>query len=217
MGKVEDIRFNKFGRLTVVCRAENVFYSSAMRTQWICKCDCGNYLYITTKELKSGRVRSCGCLLRETAKTFCESRRKIAKEDKSIYNTWKNIRSRCNCDSHPEYHRYGGRGIMLCEEWNDPLVFIAWCKENGWQKGLDIDRIDNDGNYEPSNCQFLTRSANVRKQKKKYVINGIEMTEGDIDKATGHYSGYAKYLRRRYGDVEMINRVTKQMQERRLF
>lgn len=80
------------------------------------------------------------------------------------YNIWQNMKARCLRQSHPKYHRYGGRGITICSDWLEFEPFYKWALENGWAKGLQIDRIDNNGNYEPSNCQFLTIHANSRKK-----------------------------------------------------
>lgn len=87
---------------------------------------------------------------------------------RKIYITWKNIKGRCYRKNHPKYHRYGGRGIKVCDEWLDKetgvITFLKWSLSHGWKKGLTLDRIDNDGNYCPENCQWITLSANSRKK-----------------------------------------------------
>lgn len=81
-----------------------------------------------------------------------------------LYKRWETMCSRCRYPSSPNYARYGGRGITVCEEWrDDPAAFIAWAEANGYQPGLELDRIDNDGPYAPWNCQFITHRANMRK------------------------------------------------------
>lgn len=82
-----------------------------------------------------------------------------------IYNSWQNMKSRCLCPSNQKYSRYGGRGIKVCAEWIDIIGFYNWAKSSGWAKGLQIDRIDNDGDYEPSNCRWVTPSDNARRKR----------------------------------------------------
>lgn len=85
-------------------------------------------------------------------------------KEESWYNSWVKMRSRCNNKNDKKYYRYGGRGIKICEEWSDPIVFRQWSIENGWKKGLTIDRIDNDGDYCPQNCRWVSVSENSRKK-----------------------------------------------------
>lgn len=82
----------------------------------------------------------------------------------SFYNSWQNMKARCLRPSHPKYHRYGGRGIDICSEWLTIEGFSSWALNNGWREGLTIDRIDNNRNYEPKNCRWVSLSANSRKK-----------------------------------------------------
>lgn len=81
-----------------------------------------------------------------------------------IYNSWTGMRQRCTNKKNPKFNRYGGRGIKVCEEWNDANTFKEWALKNGWEKGKQIDRIDNDGDYEPSNCRWVSVSENSRRK-----------------------------------------------------
>ena len=84
---------------------------------------------------------------------------------KGFYNSWQNIKARCLRKNHPKYLRYGGRGISICPEWLAIEGFAAWALSSGWSEGLSIDRIDNDGNYEPSNCRWISMSENSRRKR----------------------------------------------------
>lgn len=84
---------------------------------------------------------------------------------------------RCNGENYQFYYRYGGRGIKVCEEWKDYSVFKAWALNNGYTDNLTIDRIDNDGNYEPSNCQWLTNRENAIKGGSRVIPEGLEKSD----------------------------------------
>lgn len=85
-------------------------------------------------------------------------------EEKGIYNSWQNMKSRCLSPSHPKYERYGGRGIKICPNWLNIDGFYEWAKKSGWFPGATIDRIDNDGDYTPENCRWISVSENSRKK-----------------------------------------------------
>ena len=96
-----------------------------------------------------------------------------------LYNAWKNMRRRCDNPNTKWYKNYGGRGIKVCEEWNaDPLEFIHWALSNGWEQGLTLDRIDNNGNYEPNNCQWISRQDQLlnRRNNRVMTLNGKTQT-----------------------------------------
>lgn len=95
--------------------------------------------------------------------------------NKHLYNVWTTMLHRCNDPKRKKYKDYGGRGISVCPEWNDPNVFIDWAEQNGYEPGLQLDRIDNNGNYSPDNCRWLTPKENSRNRRNTVflTVNGI--------------------------------------------
>lgn len=161
----------KFGRLTVI---EKVDKNGHRNNRWLCKCDCGNEAVISASELVNGHTRSCGCLMRETsAKTLTTH----GKSKERLYTVWQGMIGRCNRPSLKSYKYYGGRGIKVCDEWlHDYEAFREWAYANGYDENAPIqqctiDRIDVNGNYEPSNCRWAdakTQARNQRPRKRGY-------------------------------------------------
>lgn len=105
-----------------------------------------------------------------------------------LLNTWQNMKARCLNPNHPKYHRYGGRGIKVCEDWIDSNGFIDWAYSTGWEEGMTIDRIDNDGDYCPENCQWLSHSANSRKKRTtKITFNEAQQIRKRIENGESEY------------------------------
>lgn len=144
--KDEDLIGKRFGRLTVI----SVFKKNR---KWChCKCDCGKEKDIRLDCLIGDKCHSCGCLNLEAIKTHGYSKHKL-------YNSFYRIIKRCTDKSNKDYKYYGARGIKICDEWRcDPKMFVEYCLENGWKEGLTIDRIDVNGNYEPTNCRWITKT-----------------------------------------------------------
>ena len=163
MGRKNNLKGYRFDRLLVICdtglrdKHYHVFY--------LCKCDCGIFTVSRGDHLKTGRIRSCGCWHSELAEKHAKLNFSTHGDSKTkLYAVWAQMRYRCRNQTNRQYKYYGKRGIRVCPEWKDSyLPFKTWALKNGYQKHLTIDRIDNDGNYEPSNCQFIARSEHSRK------------------------------------------------------
>lgn len=171
MQKLIDLTGKQFGRLTVIKR--NGTYISPKKTsrspRWLCICDCGREVNITGRDLKRGSTKSCGCLKAEIVKIASKTH---GLEGTRIYQVWRAMKERCYLPTDKRYKNYGGRGIKVCDEWKDNFqAFYDWAITNGYKEELlpsgrnkwSIDRIDSDGNYEPSNCRWISLSENTKK------------------------------------------------------
>lgn len=158
----------KFGRLTVVRDTRKRYRTEVI---WLCKCDCDSSIEVVSSYLRKGDTKSCGCLKKEKAKIMGLRNKgknhpqyKHGDRDTSFYRLWKGIKCRCHNQNYWSYKYYGGRGIKICPEWRDDYrIFKQWAFANGYKPGLVIDRINNDGNYTPDNCQWITRAENTKK------------------------------------------------------
>lgn len=189
MGKTrsENLAGLKFGRLSVI---EYMGPNKFRAATWLCRCDCGTDTVVTAGQLKSGGTRSCGCLQREKARETVlayyksdrykpPSRYKHGMAKTPLYNAWLRMRGRCNNPKFEHYDRYGGRGIKVCAEWNEHFEpFMEWALANGFEEGLEIDRIDNNGDYCPENCRWATRTEQMRNRS-----NTIFVTHNGVTKA----------------------------------
>ena len=135
--------------------------------QWLCKCDCGNIKTYTTSNLNI--VKGCG-----------KCRGKHNSSGTKLYRTYHRMKNRCYNKKFPHYEIYGGRGIEVCDEWRNNFInFYNWAINNGYKENLTIDRINPNGNYEPSNCRWITmfEQANNKRNNLFFTINGITKTQ----------------------------------------
>lgn len=159
----------RYGRLLVIEKADSL----KGHVRWLCKCDCGNECIVHGSALKSGNTTSCGCYKRENAKALYSS---VRQNDKRLYAVWNGIKQRCTNENNKSFHDYGGRGIKMDPEWaNHYEAFYDWAIKSGYKDGMEIDRIDNDGDYCESNCRFVSRDvqANNKRNVKLYTIDGV--------------------------------------------
>lgn len=157
-------------------------------------CSCGSVKWILPKSVKSGNTSSCGCLHREMLLARLTTH---GMRDTKLYYVWVEMRKRCSSDK----PRYGGRGISVCEEWGSFAVFHDWSIRNGYRPGLSIDRIDNDGNYQPDNCRWTTRVVQARNTSTNHMIAAFGETKCmaawvDDDRCTVSYGCLKRRIRR---------------------
>lgn len=208
MAHSNGIEGKTFGRLTVIRRVGSKKGNRQSRALWLCTCECGGEKVVSTRDLTSGHVRSCGCLLDESRRMpklgqrYNNLNTEITESHRHLRSIWKGIIQRCLNPNHPEYGRYGGRGITVCKEWiGNSRSFIKWGLENGYEIGLSVDRVDNDGNYEPSNCTFISRSENAKKKRTSLYLTaeGKTMTLCEWSRYLNRSIGYLGYWAKKYG------------------
>lgn len=158
MRPIIDMRNERYNRLIVLSLVGS---RSGVGAVWRCRCECGTELNVTRKCLRAGMVQSCGCLHRRNARARLLVH---GLHGSKLYWIWVQLRQRCTNPNNSRYPRYGGRGILVCPQWREDFKqFCDWAVAAGYVEGLTIDRKDNDGNYDPGNCQWLTRSEHTTK------------------------------------------------------
>lgn len=161
----------KFNRLTVI--KEELERTNSGKVQFLCKCDCGNFITTVGSKLVSNHTKSCNCLQKEAAKETSKGSITHNKSKNRIYTIWASMKAQCYNEKNEAYCRYGGRGIIVCDRWKNSFKLFLEDMGEG-TKGLSIDRINNDEIYEPNNCKWSTQ------------------VEQENNKSTNRYMFYSK-------------------------
>ena len=161
-----------FSRWTVI----GIPYKKPSERKYVaCRCQCGAEKDISVADLLYGQTHSCGCLQRERAAAY---QYRHGDAYAKLYYVWKNIRERCSKPTSKAYKDYGGRGIRVCDEWQqDYATFREWAMANGYRQGLAIDRIDTNGNYCPENCRWVTSLVNNRNRRQHHYVTAFGETK----------------------------------------
>lgn len=162
MSRVIDLIDQRFTRLEVI-RLHGT--DKRGERMWECICDCGNMCNVLSSNLRSGHTKSCGCLNRERSR---DRKYKHGMYGTGVYSSWQAMIQRCANPNNPFYHRYGGRGIKICDRWLSFENFYADMGDS--TSGYQIDRIDNDGDYEPTNCRWSTPKENTRNRSSNIEV-----------------------------------------------
>lgn len=199
----------RFGRL-VATQKKKILKGNRNRTYWECVCDCGSVVDIRQDQLKSGTTRSCGCLKIDQDRKNLDQRTH-GDSGERLYKIWLGMKARCNNPNVECYPRYGGRGIKVCDSWNeDYTIFKEWALKNGYSDDLTIDRIDNLGDYGPENCRWATNKeqANNRRTTNKVEHKGETMSLMELSEKTGaSYSALKVRYRQGKRGKELLKHV----------
>lgn len=175
MSAIKNLTDQRFGRLVArTLSPERTRKSGAI---WICECDCGTVLPVPTVGLSTGNTQSCGCLQRDRASETNQTHKQSATR---TYWAWGNMKKRCQGPGNSHYHRYGGRGIRVCDRWATSFEnFLADMGEA--PPGLSVERKDNNGHYSPENCVWATAEQQGRNKSTNHIIivDGVAKTLGE--------------------------------------
>ena len=184
MAKALNIAGQRFGRLTVIERVE----SPRAQAQWRCVCDCGKETVVRSQDLRNGHTKSCGCYGLEVSVSHTPSFSTHKESRSRLYRVWIGMKGRCNNCKNKAYSYYGGRGIKVCQNWDESYaLFRDWALANGYQENLTIDRIDVNGNYCPENCRWVSMKVqmNNTRANRRITLNGETKTMAEWSESTG--------------------------------
>ena len=164
MGNFIDLSGQRFGRLMVLKRVEN---SNRGQSRFLCKCDCGNETIVHALNLKKGSTKSCGCYRQECG---VKNNTIHGMTGTLVYKIWRLMIARCEDSKEVSYKNYGGRGITVCKQWR--YSFETWYADMGEMPTPKhtLERINNDGNYEPSNCRWATWKEQCNNRRNNHII-----------------------------------------------
>ncbi len=177
----KDLTGQRFGRLVVL----EFVPTEDKYSYWKCRCDCGNIITVRNSHILSGHTNSCGCLQKQKLRERLTTHNLT---DTRLYRIWHNMKQRCYNYNHNSYNSYGGRGIKICDTWIDDFqAFYEWAMSNGYKDNLSIDRIDNNGDYEPSNCRWTDKVIQSRNKRTNTIVKykGKDMCITDAANLSG--------------------------------
>ena len=199
-----DLTGHKYGKLTVLTIDTDI---PGKKKKWLCKCECGNETIVSGSNLRNGHTKSClKCGYESTKKAIT----KHGQSHTKLFYVWNSMKSRCENQKNKSYKDYGAKGISVCEEWHDSVNFFEWALRNGYKEGLEIDRIDVNGNYEPSNCRWINRLENANnKTNNKYIShNGETKTLAEWSRFYDvNYKNLSRLLIKGYSMNDAIKRI----------
>lgn len=168
LNRVHDLTGQKFGRLTVIGLDDS---KQTRKTYWICQCDCGNIKSIRSDALLMHRTVSCGCWHNEVSSKNVRRNHTHKQSGTRLYKIWQGMKGRCSNPTNTSYKNYGGRGITVCEEWQNSFErFYEWACNNGYSDDLTIDRANNNKGYSPDNCRWRTSKDQCRNRRSNVVL-----------------------------------------------
>ena len=171
---MKDLTGKRFGRQIALRPCGKNKYRNVL---WLCKCDCGNQHIVSSGKLAQGKSKSCGCYALEIRSKSLEKHGITSGGKPRTFVIWNGMKARCLNPKSTSYPNYGGRGIRICDQWLNFENFHYWAISNGYRDDLEIDRIDNDGNYCPENCRWVTKEFNRSHQSKTRNIEILGVTE----------------------------------------
>lgn len=181
---LSDLTGHTFARLTVVsCAGTKTNARGRSVRTWLCRCVCGKEITVPTSSLSTGNTKSCGCLALEMAGARLRTHGATYTR---AHSAWRMMRARCMYPSVTRYDRYGGRGIKVCDRWQNSFEnFLADMGEP--PSGMSLERIDNDGNYEPGNCKWATQTEQCRNRRnsRRLLHEGRDLTVEEWSEVTG--------------------------------
>lgn len=183
VGRFSDLTGQRFGMLTVLRQAKSMVVKNGTRAQWECLCDCGQMAVRTTGAMRT-KNPNCGCSAYSWVKRHGHSYDAAGKRS-STYTSWQNMIARCTNSSNPAFDHYDRHGIVVWDGWRSFEQFLSDMGEA--PAGTTIERVDNEGNYEPGNCRWATRrdQANNRRTNVKFEYRGSSYTLAELARATG--------------------------------
>jgi hypothetical protein len=157
--KIKELTGQKFNMLSVI----GFSHTKHGKSFWRCVCECGKETVVLGRYLQNGHTKSCGC-------QKGKRKPKHGKTNTRIYRIWRSMKARTNPNNPEKYPYYSGRGIMHCKEWDNFELFYEWAMANGYSDTMSIDRIDVNGNYEPSNCRWANTTVQGRNKRNNHFI-----------------------------------------------